>query len=282
MADQIEPKKKFLSPIILIVGLIIVVAVILFVIFLSRTENDSEMGSDSNNAVGENENNPDNQVSQIEYTLLFREGPQAYDPFPSFYYQHSIAVSVPNNTTLAQLDQVFESVKKDFALLARFELRIYNQEDIGADEDSIDNIRFGASPPEPRKIYIFSPWGVDHVFSGSRSVVYKERGRNGEQLPQNCIALDLHFAIVSDSTVEQLRDYYNSADSPFQEELNIALTSFPSYISVDLPYEGNYDYDVLIKLFEGDNDLLAAEDYQGFHESLTPLSQLQQIVKNGC
>ena len=280
MADQIEPKKKFLSPIILIVGLIIVVAVILFVIFLSRTENDSEMGSDSNNAVGENENNPDNQVSQIEYTFLFRRGPQSYDPFPSFQYQHSIAVSVPNDTTLAQLDQVFESVQKDFDLPARFELVIYNQEDIGADED----INFDTSLPEPIKIYIFSPWGVDHVFSRSRSVVYKERGRNGEQLPQNCIALDLHFAIVSYSTVEQLRDYYNSADSPFQEELNFALTSFPNYISADLSYEErNYDYDVLIKLFEGDNDLLAAEDYyQSFYESLTPLSQLQQIVKNGC
>ncbi len=77
---------------------------------------------------------------------------------------------------------------------------------------------------DPRVVYATGPGGVAHGYNpvsdqdSSYGTVVHESGRDGADLPEDCIAIDFSFRILSQSTTDQLKAYY-SVDSPFHSRL---------------------------------------------------------------
>ena len=257
----------------------------------------SEINQDHGRCLTSDRNQP-----QAEYVYISRSGPQAGYPLPQISYLY---FAVPDSATDEQTRIVFEnfvshwgydeSILSPGALefdhdnqliagnLRMFLAVIYNYSDVVFDRDLYHGREFTG---EPRVVYASGSGGVAYEYLGNEGWA---AGRDGADLPDDCIALDLNFLILSESTPDQLRDYYSDG-SPFRVALDHYLEIGGGY-DLRLPEaarqkkrDGDVSYDVLIKLYRAD-----AEEYY-----LTPLDEeveygeayrhpeLPSIAMNGC
>ena len=211
-----------------------------------------------------------------EYIYVSLTSPHSGAPLPQISYVH---VAVPDAASDEQVGRVFDSYvasQPGFDDIAQLQLEATDSAlgpgwQLGMDLFVVRNysdVVFGDFfhgrdfTGGPRIVYAAGPGGVVHgynpvVSSSSYGTVVHESGRDGTDLPQDCIAIDLSFTILSQSTVDQLEAYY-AADSPFWAALNSYIElgggyglSFPESASQKRS-QGDAKYDILIKLYRMD------------------------------
>lgn len=250
------------------------------------------------------DSNHGNRPAEAEYIYISYSGAQAGFPLPQITYLY---LAVPDSATDEQADIVFENwvdyhrfdegildaealgFNRDdpleYALkageLTVFVMVVYNYSDVEFCDDCFHG---WDSTAEPRAVYASGSGGVGYEYLGNEAFA---AGRDGADLADNCIALDLRFLILSQSSPDQLRAYFSN-DNQFRVALDGYLGIGGGY-DLRFPEEvwqkrrsGDVNYDILIKLYRAD----AKEYYLNLHEAEYDETyrhpDLPSIAINGC
>ena len=174
-----------------------------------------------------------------EYIYVSQSNPHSAAPLPQISYVH---VAVPDAVSDELVGRVFDSYvasQSGFGDIAQFQLEETDSPlgpggQLGMDLFIVRNysdVVFGDYfhgrdfTGDPRVIYATGPGEVAHGYNpvsdqdSSYGTVVHESGRDGADLPEDCIASDFSFRILSQSTTDQLEAYY-SAGSPFMAALS--------------------------------------------------------------
>ena len=243
-----------------------------------------------------------------EYIYVSLTGPHSGAPLPQISYVH---VAVPDAVSDELVERVFDSYvasQPGFGDIAQFQLEETDSPlgpggQLGMELFIVRNysdVVFGDYfhgrdfTGDPRVVYATGPGGVAHGYnpvpdSSSYGTVVHEASRDGADLPEDCIAIDFSFTILSQSTTDQLKAYY-SADSPFLVALNSYIELGGGY-GLNFPesarqkrLQGDAKYDILIKLYQMDaGEYLAGSDSDPeapSEDNRHP--ELPSIAINGC
>lgn len=246
------------------------------------------------------DDNHDDQL-EAEYIYISRSGPHAGSPMPQVSYLY---LAVPDSATNEQVGVVFENYvsyrryDRDFSAvkgsivdkqdplgvagqLGVTLVVIYNYSDVVFGDNYFQG---WDSAADPRVAYASGPGGVAYEYLGNEVFA---SGRDGADLASDCIALDLSFLILSESSPDQLRAYY-SDEGPFGLILDGYLKMGPGY---DLRFPegagqkrrtGNVNYDILVKLYRADAKEYYLNPHDAEYGETYRHPDLPSITLNGC
>lgn len=183
-----------------------------------------------------------------------------------------VFVAVPTNSTAVQVSEVLASYKASVAEPdAFYTFHVYNYADVVYDKSSSGALRWMAVN-EPREVHEFVLNNIR--YKALSFYIYQETNRDGTELPEDCIAVNISFAILSDVTAQEVVNYYVNQGPALRANIE-KYTLGDAAQNEAVP---KYNYDVLIRIYKGDDPAANVNDYG----EADLFEGLPQVAINGC